>query len=111
MPPPVAGTVADGQVFEVTAASLTLRSDMFQGGIFRSYVLPADPAWHLTMQLPGHGVVDLGAGQGKSAHEGAFSGQMFSGGRLDLPACIAPPVIRAKPHIALEILADAQQQQ
>lgn len=65
---PVAGAMADSQVFQVAAAALALGADVLQGGVFGRDVLTADPAGHLPMQLPGDGVVDLGPGEREAAH-------------------------------------------
>lgn len=65
---PVAGAMADGQIFQVAAAALALGADVLQRSVFRGDVLTADPAGHLPMQLPGDGVVDLGPGEREAAH-------------------------------------------
>ena len=86
MPAPVAHAMADGQVLQVAATALALGADVFQRGVFGGHMLAADPAGHLPMQLAGHGVVNLGAGEGEAAHTGAVAAELFSGGRLSLPA-------------------------
>lgn len=49
MSSPIAGAVADSQVFQVAAAALALGADVLQRGIFRGDVLTADPAGNLPM--------------------------------------------------------------
>lgn len=95
MAPPVAMAMADSQVLQMAAATLALGPDVFQRGVGGADVLAADPAGHLSMQLPGDGVVNLGAGQGEAAHACVVSAGLFSYGRLGLPGDDVPSVIPA----------------
>jgi len=64
----VAAAVADGQVFQMAAATLAQGLDVLKRGVCRQHMLAAHPAGHHPMQLACNRLVNFVSGESEFAH-------------------------------------------
>ena len=60
--------VADGKVFSMAVAAITLRLNMLERGVWQPHMRAAHPTWHLAVQLAGDGFVHFVADVAQAAH-------------------------------------------